>query len=250
MKEYCDYLVQWLQEEVSLRQAEGLIVGLSGGIDSSVVAHLIKRAFPEKSLGLILPCTDCEDDIQDALLVANEIKLQNQVICLKQPYQCFLQRLQENMRESQRDINVVRGNIQARLRMTMLFAHAQIHNYLVVGTDNAIEWHLGYFTKYGDGGVDISPLLQLNKEQVYACAHLLGVPECIVEKKPTAGLWEGQTDEAEIGVTYDVLNRFISGHDISIKEKEIIDFWHKRSHHKRVMPRIPKKIDEIISGDF
>ena len=143
---------------------------------------------------------------------------------------------------------VIAGNVQARLRMTALYAYAQSHQALVVGTDNAAEWLTGYFTKFGDGGVDVAPLLRLRKEQVYALAELLGVPQAVCDKAPSAGLWQGQTDEAEMGVRYTEIDAFLRGESISDTARRQIDFWHQRSHHKRRMPAVPDAMDEVLHG--
>jgi NAD+ synthase len=121
-----------------------------------------------------------------------------------------------------------------------LYAYAQQNNRIVVGTDNACEWHLGYFTKFGDGACDIAPIINLKKAEVYALAKHLDVPKNIIEKAPSAGLWVGQTDEDEIGASYNEVDSFLDGNTVSGNAKERIDFWHNRSHHKRRMPLKPK----------
>ena len=246
MNKYLLYLEQWLEEQLAHRQADGFIVGVSGGIDSAVVTHLLARKFADKTLGLILPCKSNAQDQADAECVLQATKISYQTIDLTQTHQLLFSQVtsftQKNTLEQAR---VIDGNMRARLRMTTLFAVAQSKNYLVVGTDNLIEWYMGYFTKFGDGGVDIAPLIHLTKSQVYELATLLNVPQQIINKAPSAGLWEEQTDESEIGVTYKTMENFLAGNPISTEDEQTIAYWHNRSHHKRAMPRVPLKKNEI-----
>ncbi|MGL5916143.1 MAG: NAD(+) synthase, partial [Culicoidibacterales bacterium] len=134
---------------------------------------------------------------------------------------------------------LVDGNLRARLRMTTLYALAQNNGYLVVGTDNAAEWHTGYFTKFGDGGVDLVPLVHLTKGQVREAARLVGVPEQVITKAPTAGLWEGQTDENEMGTTYDMIDAYLLGQPVPEVDRKIIERLHTVSAHKRTTAAAP-----------
>ncbi len=115
--------------------------------------------------------------------------------------------------------------------------------YLVVGTDNAAEVHTGYFTKYGDGGVDLIPIANLTKREVYEWAKVLGVHEDVINRAPSAGLWEGQTDEKEMGTTYDMIDAVVEGKldEVPAKDQEIIARLHRISEHKRNMPPKPPK---------
>ncbi len=133
------------------------------------------------------------------------------------------------------------ANMRARLRMTTLYAVANNFGYLVVGTDNAAEWHTGYFTKYGDGGVDLVPLVHFTKGEVRELAKILGVPEEIINKAPSAGLWEGQTDENEMGTTYNMIDAYLKGEEIPEKDRTIIERLHAVSEHKRNIAAHPPK---------
>src|SRR5690606_7818796 len=117
-------------------------------------------------------------------------------------------------------------NLRARLRMSTLYTIANNLGYMVVGTDNKAEVYTGYFTKYGDGGVDLLPIANLLKREVYEWAKVLGVPNEIINKAPSAGLWDGQTDELEMGTTYDYIDAYISGNEIPEKDRVIIDKLH------------------------
>nr|WP_318028975.1 NAD(+) synthase [Mycoplasmopsis bovis] len=140
------------------------------------------------------------------------------------------------------------SNIKPRLRMTALYAYAQQNNYLVMGTDNQDEYFIGYFTKHGDGGVDLLPISKLLKSEVREIAKYLNVPESIINKKPSAGLWEGQSDEDELGFTYNELDKYLLNDKDGIRENSIvkIERMHKTSAHKRDKAGLPLSIDDVI----
>lgn len=235
--------VDWLKEIGENAKINGMLVGVSGGIDSAVVAHLIKRAYPDHSIGVILPIKNSEQDLEDAEELIKSCHIRRLCIDLTEENQSLLQKVKLAMGDSyQEEYNRMSdANMRARLRMTTLYTIANNLNYMVVGTDNAAEILTGYFTKYGDGGVDILPIAHLLKSEVYEWAKVLGVPQNIINKSPSAGLWEGQTDEAELGTSYRYIDDYIQGNEIPQKDREIIESLHKKTEHKRHTPTTPPK---------
>ncbi|HOX54597.1 MAG TPA: NAD+ synthase [Candidatus Omnitrophota bacterium] len=192
-------LVSWIKNQVKKAKAKGIVLGISGGVDSSVVAVLSQKAIGKNLLCLILPCHSLKEDLDDAKLLARKFKLNTKTINLAGVYDNFLKILPESDTKT-------KGNIKARLRMITLYYFANKLNYLVAGTGNKSELYAGYFTKYGDAGVDILPIADLYKSQVRSLARSLGIPQRIIDKPPSAGLWQGQTDEGEMGITYNDLD--------------------------------------------
>ncbi|MFA5524504.1 MAG: NAD(+) synthase [Tissierellales bacterium] len=230
MEKLCEDIVKWLRERVEESGSKGLVFGLSGGVDSAVVAALAKKAFPSGALGIIMPCHSNPEDEEHAMLVAHALGLETESVDLSRVYDLFLEEL-----ESTKNILAL-SNIKPRFRMTTLYYYAQIKRYLVTGTSNKSEFTVGYFTKHGDSGIDILPIVDLLKEEVFELAKYLNIPDVIINKPPTAGLWEKQTDENEMGFTYNDLDGYIktgAGKD-SIKEK--IELMYKKSEHKRRFP--------------
>lgn len=249
MEKYVNYLVHWLNEQRENYGAQGFVVGISGGIDSAVVTHLLTQCNAPVQ-GIILPSeTTSAQDIADAYAVAESAGCPVMELPIIETYRTFMQTMQPLFNDQAERQNVIAGNLQARLRMISLYAYAQSHNAIVVGTDNAAEWHTGYFTKFGDGGVDVAPLLKLRKEQVYQLAKVLNVPQSVLDKSPSAGLWFGQTDEAEMGVSYQEIDAFLRGETVSEQALKQIEFWHNRSHHKRRLPPSAHSIEEYISTE-
>ena len=226
-------IANWIKLRVEQAQAKGVVVGLSGGLDSACVAILSKAALGSNVLGLILPCQSDPEDEKFARLVAGNIGLKTEKIVLDLTYD----KLCESLPSAGRNIS---ANLKPRLRMISLYYFASKLNYLVVGSGNKSELIVGYFTKYGDGGVDILPLGGLLKTEVRELAKELGVPDEIVKRTPSAGLWEGQTDESELGLSYEDLDKAIgaletgntqdfSSQEVLDKVKELI----RLSEHKR-----------------
>ncbi len=230
--------------------SKGIIVGLSGGIDSALTAALSVRAIgSEKVLALILPCHSIDADLEDARLVADHLAIQYHIIDLTQTFNIFLEALSQ---EQDRD-PLAKANLKPRLRMCALYFYANHLNYLVAGTGNKSEDELGYFTKYGDGGADFLPIQHLYKHEVREMASFLGIPEKIVTRKPSAGLWEGQTDEDELSqqlgfpVTYDVLDEMLeniitNNFDPSDRKYQKVVALRQKSRHKLEPPPALKRL--------
>lgn len=247
VEERIDLTVNWLREQVANSGTKGLVVGLSGGIDSSVVAFLIKKAFPENSMGVIMPCKSNEKDKKDAIQVAEAAGIEHIVVDLTTEQDNLFIKVCSELGNKGHNIDTNRrladANLRARMRMSTLYTVANSLNYLVVGTDNAAEVYTGYFTKYGDGGVDIIPIANLPKRKVYEWGRHLGVPQTVIDRYPSAGLWEGQTDENEMGTTYNMIDDLLEGKEIPKKHRDIIERLHKSTVHKREMPPAPPKFD-------
>lgn len=237
MEKHIEPIVEWLRERTEAAGAKGLLVGVSGGLDSAVVANLIKRAYPDNSLGVMMPIHTSEKNLQDARDVMEACDLSALTIDLTEShnvtYQEISKRLEEKEEFNQIADQLANANLRARLRMSTLYALAAHYNYLVVGTDNAAEWYTGYFTKYGDGGVDIQPLVEFTKGEVRDMAKVLDVPHAVIEKVPSADLWEEQSDESEMGVSYAVIDGYLEGKEVSDSDRVLIESMHRRTKHKR-----------------
>lgn len=233
-------IIDWLKKVKKDTNVNGMLVGISGGIDSAVVAYLIKRAFPNNSMGVILPIKNTEKDLSDANELIKMLNIDNTIIDLTILHKNLLDNIKTEFKKYNYKFDkITDANLRARLRMSTLYAIANNINYLVVGTDNAAEIFTGYFTKYGDGGVDILPIANLLKEEVYEIAKFAGIPSSIIEKAPSAGLWEGQTDENEMGTKYKYIDKFLKGEEIPQEDKKIIVNLNKKTEHKRNTPLKP-----------
>lgn len=223
-----DDLVKWMQDIVKNASANGIVFGLSGGIDSAVIAGLAKKAFGDNCLGLIMPIESNPEDQVHAKLVADSLKLKTELVDLSATYDSLIKAtgLDSNNK-------MAKANIKPRLRMTTLYYYGQDRNYLVSGSSNASEFFVGYFTKYGDSGSDLLPLVGFLKYEVFELAKALKIPDVIINKKPSAGLWDDQTDEDEMGFGYDVLDNYIKTgqgpEDLVLKIKRMNEI----SDHKR-----------------
>ena len=208
-------IAEWLQQRATEAGARGFVVGLSGGVDSAIVARLCQIAAPGRVVGVIMPCHSDPRDEADARSLADHFAIPSIRVDLEGAYDRLVGDLRAALATLPPDIalepapegldikaRVPLANVKPRLRMTTLYFVANSLNYFVAGTGNRSELTIGYFTKYGDGGVDLLPIGNLLKSEVRALAHELGVPKPIIEKPPSAGLWLGQTDEDEMGFTY------------------------------------------------
>ncbi|MCX7661722.1 MAG: NAD+ synthase [Candidatus Omnitrophica bacterium] len=231
-------IISWIREEIKASKAKGLVIGVSGGIDSAVVASLACEALgKEKVLGLILPCESQIEDIKDAKLICKRLGIRNKTVDLTPIFKALIKILPKADK-------LALGNLKSRLRMLVLYYFANKLNYLVCGTSNKSERMIGYFTKYGDGASDILPIADLLKTQVRKLAYQLNIPEKIINKVPTAGLWPGQTDEEEIHLTYNELDDILfrwenKKRQVLPKQKvERVKEMILRSEHKRKGPKI------------
>jgi NAD+ synthase len=240
-------IVEWIKAKINEAKAKGAVFGMSGGIDSSVIASLAKKAAGDNALGLILPCHSSSLDKEYAHKFASRIGIKTLCIPLDSIYDNLLEILSPGN-------DLVRGNLKSRLRMNVLYYFANMLNYIVIGTGNKSEIAVGYFTKYGDGSADILPLGGLLKAEVRELAMELDIPEEIIKREPSAGLWEGQTDEGEFGFSYEELDSCLRALDcgkyegisseILAKVKRLI----KNSEHKRAPVPIFKKGGLRVKG--
>ncbi|GFN35941.1 NAD(+) synthase [Tepidimicrobium xylanilyticum] len=233
IEKICQDIVEWLRVMVNNAGGKGLVFGLSGGIDSAVVAGLSKRAFPESSLGIIMPCHSNPEDEEHGLLVAKVLNLEIERVDLSKTFDELVEAV--NLTNPSK---LALANIKPRLRMTTLYYFAQNYNYLVVGSSNRSEFAIGYFTKHGDSGVDLLPLASFVKGEIYQMAEFLNIPREIIEKPPSAGLWENQKDEDEMGFGYDVLDNYILNKTGPTEIVRKIERMSQNSQHKRKYPPI------------
>ena len=232
-----DKLVQWIEEKVSSAGLDGAVFGMSGGIDSSVVAALCRSALSRNILGFIMPCHSNPQDEQHAIAIADKFSIPTKKIELDAVYYNLLVSFSNGADTAAS--RLAEANLKARLRMLVLYFHANQLNYMVVGSGNKSELAVGYFTKYGDGGVDILPLGNLVKRQVRQLAASLGIPQAIIDKPPSAGLWHGQTDEEEMGCSYAELDDYLTGCETSVENRLKIEKMTAGSYHKLNLPPIP-----------
>jgi NAD+ synthase len=237
LEELAGSLSFWIREQVAAAKCQGVVLGLSGGMDSSVVAVLCQRAFPKDMLGIIMPCHSPNQDVEHAKALAQRFAIPTKTVVLDETYDTLLKALPDE--KASADIKrLAQANLKARLRMLTLYYFANQRHYLVVGSGNRDELAIGYFTKYGDGGVDIQPLGSLLKSRVRELARFLSIPRPIIDKPPSAGLWEGQTDEGELGFSYDELDRYLASGEASAEIKERLKAIIAAAGHKRQPPPV------------
>lgn len=227
----CRFLQGWIREQFAYSGAKGAVLGISGGIDSATLAGLLAKVLgPENVIGVIMPCHSQPVDEEYARLLAAKFGIKTYKVELSQAFDSLFSAIGADGLELGA---LPAANIKPRLRMATLYAVAQQHGYLVCGGGNRDEIMYGYFTKYGDSGVDLLPLADLLKGEVRALAKYLGVPKEIIDRPPTAGLWAGQTDESEMGITYDDLDKYLATGEAAEEVKTKIERAVARSEHKR-----------------
>jgi len=230
-------LISWIIDKVLTAGCKGIVVGMSGGLDSSVLAVLCQRAFPQNMLGVLMPCHSSQEDGEHAQIVASKFSIPTKIVVLDTVFDTLLKAVASD-RVEPTGSRLAKANLKVRLRMLTLYYSANQLKYMVAGSSNRSELSIGYFTKYGDGGVDILPLGNLVKGQVRELASFLGIPQQIIDKPPSAGLWQGQTDEGELGLSYEELDRYLVTGEASNELREKIESMIAASNHKRLPPPI------------
>lgn len=232
-----EHRLNWIRERVAAAGCKSVVVGESGGKDSAVVTALCVKALGKENVfAVTMPCHSLSTDVDHAQLVAEAFGVEIITVNIADTFAAL-----KGTIEAQHELNdLAIANIKPRLRMTTLYAIAQTRNALVVGTDNLSEMTMGYFTKWGDGGYDFNPLGDLTMQEVLELGAELGVPSPILTKAPSAGLWEGQTDEKEMGVTYKAIEEFIKTGTTDPESLAVIERTHRNTQHKREMPYIYK----------
>lgn len=224
-----DSRVKWIQDILVRSGKKGIIYGNSGGKDSAVVGTLCRMATPEVC-GIIMPCDNNPEDAQHAELVAQTKGIQTMTIDIKPAFNAAKTLLSDVQ-------GMALSNIKPRLRMIILYALAQSRGYLVAGTGNRSEFEVGYFTKWGDGAYDFNPIADLTATEVLELGQYLKVPQEILNKKPSAGLWPGQTDEDELGITYSRLDKFLLSGEADKEERALIMGKMAAAEHKKRLPQ-------------
>ena len=223
--------VAFIQDVLSKSGAKGIVFGNSGGKDSALVGILCKKAC-DNTVGIMMPCESKRNfgmDMEDGGELAAQFGIESRTIDLTEQKQAAVRALSTITELNQQALT----NINPRLRMLTVYAVAVAENRLVAGTGNRSEAYMGYFTKWGDGAYDFNPIADLTVTEIYEFLRYLNAPQSIIDKAPSAGLFEGQTDEQEMGVTYAAIDRYLITGEASEHDKAIIDRYHARSEHKR-----------------
>jgi NAD+ synthase len=254
LEERRDHIVEFIREQASAAGTDSAVIGLSGGIDSTTTAHLAVEALGADSVhGLVMPSTvNREENMSDAERVARSLEISYDVIEIEPIAEAFYDAYPDGA-----DDQVAAGNVRVRVRAVLNYFVANHENALVLGTGNRSEALVGYFTKYGDGAVDCLPIGNLYKGQVRQMARHLGVPEDLVTKTPSAGMWVGQTDEEELGIDYDTLDAILALtvdggvpksaapeilDGVSAEDIEHVHDLYDGSAHKRRFPPAPEPL--------
>ena len=240
-------IVSFISDRADQARVDGAVLGLSGGIDSAVTAYLTVEALGSRRVTcLIMPDKRVtpEGDVADALSIAEELCTETKVIDIAPIHRAFLRGLQQD--------RLAEGNLRARIRMSLLYYYANLSNKIVVGTGDKSEALVGYFTKYGDGGVDILPIGDLYKTEVRKMGEVLGISRRVISKRSSPRLWPGQTAEGELGMSYNVIDGVLRLHfdqkkgvretaaKLGMKSevvKALVDRY-ERTSHKRLAPEV------------
>ena len=243
----------FLKNSVSQNKADGVIFGLSGGIDSTVIAYLAARIFGKRALALVMPDSTVSpsNETSDALKVVGELELDYKLIDINVIHKVYSNHLEPDERAL--------GNLRARIRANIIYYYANLKNFLVLGTSDKSEYSIGYFTKFGDGSADLLPISKLYKTQLREFAKILGVPNNIITKKSSPNLWKEHNAEEELGITYEeidsilyclekrlTIDEIIKKTEIKKESVEKIYHMHEKSWHKRLPPKmVVENMDEI-----
>jgi len=243
-----DKIEKFIENELKKNQAKGIILGLSGGIDSAVLAYICKRKLKEKTLALIMPDTTITPSIEteDAMRMIGLTGIEHKLIDIKPIVNEYSMYLEPNEK--------AKGNLRARVRTNILYYYANIKNYLVLGSSDKSEYLIGYFTKFGDGASDLTPISSLYKLQVREIAKHLEIPENIISKKSSPHLWKDHEAEEELGIQYEEIDSILyclfekklsieKTVEITKIEREIVEKIYElniNSEHKRLQAQ---KID-------
>ena len=228
--------VKFIGDILNHANAKGIVFGNSGGKDSALVGILCKMAC-DNTVGVIMPCgskRNYEADKNDAEMVAKQFEITTRIVDLSEVKSGLISAVSVETHLTEAAV----ANIAPRLRMTALYAVAASENRLVAGTGNRSEGYMGYFTKWGDGAYDFNPIADLTVTEVYEFLRHLGAPDPIINKAPSAGLFDGQTDEADMGVTYRAIDGYLLTGTANERDEAVITKFHKSSEHKRKMPPV------------
>ncbi|ADQ66088.1 NAD synthetase [Halogeometricum borinquense DSM 11551] len=249
-----NHILQFIRDVVDGAGAEGAVLGLSGGIDSTATAYLAAEALGKENLhGLVMPSVvNSDENMSDAERVAQELEIEYDVVEIQPIAETFFDTFPEAAND-----RMAAGNVYVRVRGVLNYFVANHENKIVLGTGNRSEALTGYFTKYGDQAVDCNPIGNLYKQQVRQLAAHVGVPQDLVMKTPSAGMWTGQTDEDEMGMHYDTLDAILALHvdgplsksatmdhiDVTGEQIDRVVELYEQSAHKRQMPPAPEPLD-------
>ena len=235
---------EFIEEKIRSTNSEGVVLGLSGGIDSALIAYICKNKFKGKILALIMPDTDITppSETDDAMKMISLTGIEYKLIDIKPILREYSMYIEPNSK--------AKGNLRARIRTNILYYYANIRNYLVLGSSDKSEFNIGYFTKFGDGASDLTPIISLYKLQVREASKILGVPQNVIEKKSSPHLWKDHEAEKELEMSYEeidsilycLIEKKMTGDEIQKtteieieKINKILDL-HKKSQHKRIYP--------------